>query len=114
MNNWMQKYEQTKDKQREKEQNRKLMQLLKILENAHTNKEKAKIIKQIIEIYEELKREACEYDNEDYILKRKELKQIRYKLMEERYQEEKETQSWKDYKEEEAKKENLENEDFNR
>lgn len=114
MNNWMQKYEQRKDEQREKEQNRELVRLLRTLDNVHTNKEKAKNIEQIIEIYEELKINACEYDNEDYILKRKELKKIRYKLMEEEHKEEKETQSWKEYKEEELEKENSENEDFDR
>lgn len=114
MDNWMQKYEQMKDEKIEKEQNRKLEQLFKLLENAHTNKEKAKIIEEIIKIYEELKINACEYNNEDYILKRKELKQIRYEIMGEKYQEEKETKSWNEYKEEELKKENINNEEFDR
>lgn len=114
MNNWIQKYEQIKDEKRENELKRELMQLLKKLDNAYTNKEKAKIIEQIIKIYEQLKIEAYEYDNKDYISKIKELKEIKYKLMEEKYQEEKESQSWNDYREKELQKENSGNEEVNR
>lgn len=108
MDNWLEKYEQKKEEQIEKRMNEELRELLNSLENTYTDKKRAKIIERIIQIYEELKINASEYDEKDYAKKKKESIQIKYRLMEQEHQDEKETQSWKEYKEEETKRENEE------
>lgn len=108
MDNWLEKYEQKKEEKIEKRMNEELRELLNSLENIYTDKKRAKIIERIIQIYEELKINASEYDEKDYAKKKKESIQIKYRLMEQEHQDEKETQSWKEYREEETKRENEE------
>ena len=48
---------------------------------------------------------ACDYDERDYIAKRKQLQQERYEIMKLKYMEDKESQSWNDYKKEELEEE---------
>ena len=105
MNNWMEKYERSKDEARELEFNRKLKKLLNLLDEVYKDKDRIKVIENIIEVYEELKIDACDYDYNDYINKKKELAQIRYKLKKEEHMESQESQSWNDYKNEELEEE---------
>ena len=73
MGNWMEKYERKKDEEREKELNLKLLFLLDTLDEVYTDKDRIKIIEKILNIYENLRIEACDYDKNDYISKKKEL-----------------------------------------
>ena len=80
MVNWMEKFERSKDEVREKELNWKLEKLLSLLDEAYRDKDRIKVIENIIKVYDELKVEACDYDYNDYMSKKKELVEIRYKL----------------------------------
>lgn len=101
MNNWMEKYEREKDKQMEDRLNRDLKTYLNLLNQTFDDKKIKKLIELIVEIYDELRINACEYDENDYKSKKAELSRIRYQLMSEQYMEEKEAQSWNEYREEE-------------
>lgn len=105
MNNWMEKYERKKDEARERELNAKLESLLELLDKVYINKDRVKIIEKILRIYEALRIDACDYDKNDYNKKKKELLDIRYKIMKEKYMEDKESQSWNEYRDEELEKE---------
>lgn len=101
MNNWMEKFERSKDAQRERELNTKLEELLDFLDKAYRVKDRVKVIDEIIKIYEKLRVEACEYDEKDYIAKKKELEEIIYKRKMEEHMDSLESQSWNEYKDEE-------------
>lgn len=105
MNNWMQKYEIEKEELREKNLNYELDKLLDSLDEQHKFEDRIKTIEKILNIYHELKMNACDYDERDYIAKRKQLQQERYEIMKLKYMEDKESQSWNDYKKEELEEE---------
>lgn len=108
MNNWMEKYEKRKDEIREKQLKCKLEKLLNLLDEQCKIENKEKVIKEILDVYDELKIELCEYDENDYKAKKKQLEQIRYEIMRLKHIEDKESQSWNDYKKEELEEEELE------
>ena len=101
MNNWMEKYERKKDEERERELNRLLESLLDLLDEVYKDKDRIKIIERILRIYDELRMEACDYNEIDYKAKKKELLDIRYRIMKQKYMEDKESESWNEYKKEE-------------
>ena len=101
MNNWMEKFERNKDEQRERELNVELEKLLDLLDKTYKNEEKIKILKKIIDVYKELKVDACDYDEKDYISKKKELEEIRYRIKEQEHIKSTESQSWNEFEEEE-------------
>ncbi|MBQ2938293.1 MAG: hypothetical protein IJE05_05405 [Clostridia bacterium] len=105
MNNWMEKYERKKDEEREEELNIKLESLLDFLDEAYRDKDRVTIIERILRIYEELRIEACDYNEQDYKAKKKELLDIRYKIMKKKHMEDKESESWNEYKKEELEEE---------
>lgn len=105
MNNWMQKYEIKKDEMIEKNLNYKLNKLLDLLDEQYNIEERIKIIEKIVNIYYELIINACDYDERDYILKRKQLQQEKYEILKLKYTEDKESLSWEDYKKEELEEE---------
>lgn len=105
MNNWMERFERSKDEAREKELNRKLNKLLDLLDEAYKDKDRIKIIESIINLYDELRIDACDYDFSDYMSKKKELAEIRYKLKKKEHMESKESESWNEYKNEELEEE---------
>lgn len=101
MNNWMEKFERSKDEQREKDLNIKLEKLLNLLDEAYEDKDRVKVLEGIIKVYGELRIDACDYNDKDYIAKKKELANIRYKIKKREHMESSESQSWNEYKEEE-------------
>lgn len=107
MNNWMEKYERKKDEAREEELNIKLENLLDLLDEMNRDKDRIRIIEKILEIYDKLRIEACDYNENDYKAKKKELLNIRYKIMKEKYMEDKESESWNEYRNEELEEEEL-------
>lgn len=105
MNNWMEKFERSKDEARENELNRKLNKLLDLLDETYKDTDRIKIIESIINLYDELKIDACDYDFSDYMSKKKEMAEIRYKLKKKEHMESKESESWNEYKNEELEEE---------
>ena len=108
MNNWMEKFEKSKDEIRETELNTKLEKLLTLLDEAYDSKDRMKVIEKIIDVYNELKIDACDYDEKDFVAKKKELAEFRYTIMKKNYMEEKESESWNEYKKEELEEEEQE------
>lgn len=106
MNNWMEEFERNKDEQRERELNIKLEKLLDLLDKVSMDNEEVKILKEILNIYEELRTEAFDYDEKDYNNnKKKKLKEFIYKIKNQKHMETLESQSWNEYKDEEQKQE---------
>lgn len=97
----MEKYERSKDAQRERELNTKLEKLLDLLDEAYRDKDRIKVLEEIIKVYGELRIDACDYDEKDYMAKKKELAEIRYKMKKQEHMESLESKSWNEYKEEE-------------
>lgn len=108
MENWFEKFEKNNDERREKEINYLLEELLKKYENIEDESQKIKILEKIIEFYETLKIELFEYDANDYLKKKKELKILQYKKMEEKHKKSSDFSSWEEYKEEEQNSEERE------
>ena len=101
MENWMEKFERSKDEQRERELNIKLEKLLNLLDEAYKDEDRIKFLEEIIKVYGELRTDACEYDEKDCVSKKKELAEIRFKIKKQEYMKEVESQSWNEYEQEE-------------
>ena len=110
MENWMEKYERGKDEQIERNLNTKLEKLLNLLDEAYNDKERARVLEEIIKVYRELEFNIFEYDKRDYIDKEKQLAEIRYKIKRQEHIESIESQSWNDYEKEEMMEDDKERE----
>lgn len=105
MNNWMEKFERSKDEAKEEKLNGKLNKLLDLYDETYRDKDRIKIVEYIIKVYDELRIDACDFDYNDYINKKKELAEIRYKLKKKEHMESKESESWNEYRNEELEEE---------
>ena len=101
----MEKYERSNDEKRERELNFRLRELLSLLDEAYRVGDRVKLLKEIVEVYDELRIEAFDYDEKDFEARKSELGKIRYELMEERHKMDKDSQSWNEYKSEELDEE---------
>lgn len=110
MDNWMRKFERSKEEKRERELNTKLEKLLELFDEAYREKDRIKVLEEIVKVYGELITDACDYDEKDYMAKKKELAEIRYKMKKQEHMESLESQSWNEYKEEEQIEEDDERE----
>lgn len=113
MENWMERYERSKDEQRERELREKLEVLIEYLENK-TNigiVEKLNILKKITETYHDLELEICQYDVEDYKKKKQELQILNNKIKNIEHMDSKDSESWNEYKEEEQKQDREDDEE---
>lgn len=108
MENWFEKYERKKDESREQELNYLLNDLLIQYERQRDDKEAIKILEKIIEIYDTLKTELFEYDAKDYLDKKKQLANLRYKKLQEEHRNSDDFKSWDEYREEEEKEDERE------
>ena len=108
MENWSEKYERKKDESREQELNYLLNDLLIQYERQRDDKEAIKILEKIIEIYDTLKTELFEYDAKDYLDKKKQLANLRYKKLQEEHRNSDDFKSWDEYREEEEKEDERE------
>lgn len=97
----MERFEKDKDERWERELNLRLEKLLDLLDDNSECKQRAKLIEKILEVYDELRVEACEYDEVDYKAKKEELVRIRYEIMQKRYNEDIESKSWNEFRDEE-------------
>jgi len=75
--------------------------LLNLLDEAYKDKDRVKVLEEIVKVYGELKIDACDYDEKDYMVKKKELAEIRYKMKRQEHMESLESQSWNEYEDEE-------------
>lgn len=108
MDNWMERFEKRQDKIREDFLNNKLDSKLDL---AYMEKDPDKIIillSEALKIYEILKIEGFNYNEVEYLKIKDELHKFKYKKMEEKNRDTKESQSWEDFKNEEVKREELE------
>lgn len=105
MNNWMEKFERTKDEAREKELNRKLNKLLDLLDETYRDDDRIKVIDNIIKVYDLLRIDACDFDYNDYINKKKQLVELKYKIKKKEHMESKESKSWNEFRDEELEEE---------
>lgn len=107
MGNWMQDFEERKDKERERQLNIRLEKLLSYLENKSiiSTVEKMMVLKQIVETYRELELGAYEYDVKDYAKKKRELKLLNEMKLEADNADTRESESWNDYKKSELEEE---------
>lgn len=110
MENWMQKFEKRKDDSREKELNQILKELLIELARSEDELERIIILEKIVCIYDTLKLELFDYDDKDYLDKKKELAFLRYKKMQREHRYNDESKSWNEYQEEEMKNDGIEEE----
>ena len=101
MENWMEKFERNKDEQRERELNIKLEELLNLLDEAYKDEDRIKVLEEIIKVYGKLRIDACDYDEKDFMRKKKELAEIKYTIKKQEYMKSSEFKSWNEYKEEE-------------
>lgn len=101
MNNWMERFEKKQDKIREDFLNNKLDSKLDL---AYMEKDTNKVIillSEALEIYETLKMEGFNYNEVEYLKLKSELNDLKYKEMEKRNRNTKESQSWEEFKKEE-------------
>ena len=103
MENWAQQYEEKKDKIAENRLNDKLDQLSEIIDNINAGIDQymLKILTEIVEIYDEMDREAYDFNEKDLLLRKKQLAELKYKILKKEHMNTKESQSWEEYEKEE-------------
>lgn len=110
MGSWMEKFERKEDEKRQRELNEILEEAIEEYDdynkvtNVDINK-KIKKIEKVIEAYKSLIIEAFNFDAKDFEQKQQELSTLRYKIMQQKHDNEKEAKSWQEYKKEEIDKE---------
>lgn len=110
MKNWMQKYEDDKEKTEEDILKERLNRLLDLVDNVKNYKveDRIKCLSYIVELYEKLEKNEYELDKEDkkdMILRKKQLTELKWKQSKNEYMKTKESESWSDYREEEIEEE---------
>lgn len=106
MGSWMEKYERREDAKREKMLNDILERYIEDYDKCNTSididkSEKIRKLEAVIEAYKSLIIEAYNYDEEDFKNKEQELSRLKYEVMQEKYNESEESQSWEEYRREE-------------
>lgn len=109
-NNWLKNWESNSDEKWEKNLKSELEAYLKKLDDMRSsieysnNKKLRVILKKIDEIYHTMKVQGFDYNEEEYEILRKEIAEVEYKIKEED-KEDKDSESWEDYKKEEEEEE---------
>lgn len=103
MENWAQKYEEKKDKIAENMLNNKLDQLSEIIDNLNAGIDQymLKILTEIVEIYDEMDRESYDFNEKDLLLRKKQLAELKYKILKNEHMNTMDSQSWEEYEKEE-------------
>ena len=112
MENWMQKFENGKEKTYEDILNDRLNRLLDLVDNSREYRERDMLvaITSIVELYEKLQKCGYDFDEKDMILRKKQLAELRYKKLKREHMETQESESWNEFEENE-KQEELEDEE---
>ena len=107
MENWMQKYENNKEKTYVDILQSKLEKLIDLVDNAKYYEENKKIeaLSKIVELYEEQKKSGLDYDEKDMIFRKKQLAEIRYRKLKREHIESKESESWNEFEKDEEQEE---------
>lgn len=103
MKNWAQQYEEKQDEINENKLNDKLDELSEIIDNINAGIDQymLEILTEIVEIYDEMDREAYEFNEKDFLLRKKQLAELKYKILKKEHMNTKDFQSWEEYEEEE-------------
>lgn len=107
----MQGFEKREDEKREKILRDKLYRNLNLLQNIYNDAERIVLLEMVVDIYNTLKIEACSIDEKDYNDKKKELYNLKYRIMQEIYKQSSDYKSWEEYKKEEDEIEKYQEDD---
>ena len=102
--NWMEKYEQHNDEKFEREINARLEKFLEILDKTDEDYKRVGVLEDIIEQYEDLRRNIFDYNEQDYEAKKKELRDTIDRIKFEEHNSSRESQSWNEYRDEEMER----------
>lgn len=107
MESWMQKYENKEEKKYEDILNEKLNKLLNLVDKSTEFMEEDMLdaLKNIVELYETLKRSGYDFDEKDMILRKKQLAELRYRRLKQEHMESIDSESWEEYQNEENEEE---------
>ena len=97
MESWMQKYENKEDKKYEDILNEKL--------NKFREEDMLDALKNIVELYETLKRSGYDIDEKDMVLRKEQLAELRYRRLKQEHMESIDSESWEEYQNEENEEE---------
>ncbi len=117
---WMNKWESNEDERWEKSLKEEIEQyidkfdIIKASSKPIDYIELKNLIEKIVDKYHIMKVHSMEYDEEQYNYFLKELEMVKYKLLEEKHNNDKDTKSWEEYREEEQIKTKREEEDQER
>lgn len=107
MENWMQKYEDDKEKTYVDILQSKLEKLIDLVDNAKYYEENKKMeaLSKIVELYEKQKESGLDFNEKDMILRKKQLAEIRYEKLKREHIESKESESWNEFEKNEEQEE---------
>ena len=107
MENWMQKYENNKEKTEEDTLQIQLTELIDLVDSAKYYEENKKIeaLSKIVELYEKQKESGLDFNEKDMILRKKQLAEIRYEKLKREHIESKESESWNEFEKDEEQEE---------
>ena len=107
MENWMQKYENNKEKTEEDTLQIQLTELIDLVDNAKYYEESKMIeaLSKIIGLYEKQKESGLDFNEKDMILRKKQLAEIRYEKLKRENIESKESESWNEFEKDEEQEE---------
>ena len=107
MENWMQKYENNKEKTYVDILQGKLEKLIDLVDNAKYYEESKMIeaLSKIIGLYEKQKEGGFDFNEKDMIFRKKQLAEIRYRKLKREHIESKESESWNEFEKDEEQEE---------
>ena len=107
MENWMQKFENGKEKTYEDILKDKLNRLLDLVDNSREFylNDMVSALTNIVELYDKLQKAGYDFDEKDIIFRKKQLAELRYKKMKKEHMESKEANSWNEFEENETQEE---------
>lgn len=107
MENWIQKYENNKEKTEEDILQIQLAELIDLVDNAKYYEENKMIeaLSKMVELYEKQKESGLDFNEKDMILRKKQLAEIRYEKLKREYIESKESESWNEFEKDEEQEE---------
>ena len=107
MKNWMQKYEDDKEKTEEATLQMQLAELIDLVDNAKYYEENKMIeaLSKMVELYEKQKESGLDFNEKDMILRKKQLAEIKYEKLKREHIESKESESWNEFEKNEEQEE---------
>ena len=103
MKNWMQKYEDNKEKTEEDTLQIQLTELIDLVDNEENKMIEA--LSKMVELYEKQKESGLDFNEKDMILRKKQLAEIKYEKLKREHIESKESESWNEFEKDEEQEE---------